>query len=119
MTLPNVIIKVLEWFLKSCKENKIKLPFKWKIIIMLLICSIRAGKFLYFVSKILDNIEIEVDTKKKTWKISSKFFRDDLEYQKRYYDDIDAIMKSHPELYKEWKLSNTNYIIDTDPNAHL
>jgi len=119
MNIANICIKILEWFLHSCKENKVKLPLKWKLTVMLVICSLKAGKFLYFVSKLLDNINIEIDKENNTWKVSSKNKIDDPAFQKRYYDDIDAIFKSHPEYYKEWRLSNTNIIIDTDPNAHL
>ena len=119
MTISKICIKILEWFLKSCKENKVKLPLRWKLTIILLICSLKASKFVFFVSKILGSINIEIDKETKTWKINSKDRIDDPAFQKRYYTDIDAIMKSHPELYKEWRLSNTNIIIDTDPNATL
>ena len=117
MNLPTIAINVLEWFLRTCKKQKVNIPFKWKILLMLIIGSLKAGKFLYLLSKVLDSINIEVDTKNKTWKVSSKYRMTDPEFQKRYYDDIDNIMKSHPELYKEWKINNTNYIIDTDPNS--
>lgn len=117
--MSTIFIKILEWFLNSCKENKVKLPFKWKIILMIIIASLKAGKFLFFLSNILNQINIEVDKEKKTWKISSKYNIADASFQKRYYDDIDNIMRAHPELYKEWKISNTNIIIDTNPNATL
>ncbi len=119
MNISKIAIKVLEWFLHSCKENKVKIPFKWKITIMLVIGFIKAGKFMYFLSNILKNIDIDIDERTKTWKITPKGYMFQPVFQKRYYDDIDAIMKSNPELYKEWRLSNTNIIIDTDPNATL
>ena len=117
MNISNIVVKILKWFLDSCKKNKVNLPIKWKIIIMLLIGAISAGKFLWFLSKVLDNINIEIDKENKTWKISSKYSIDNPAFQKRYYDDIDSIMKPHPELYKEWRHSNTNLVIDTNPNS--
>ena len=86
---------------------------------MMILGSLYAGKFIAFFSKILKDVNITIDEKTKTWKISSKYRIDDPAFQNRYYTDIDNIMKAHPELYKEWRLSNTNIIIDTDPNSHL
>lgn len=86
---------------------------------MMILGSLYAGKFIAFFSNILKDVDITIDKETKTWKISSKYRIDDPAFQNRYYSDIDAIMKSHPELYKEWRLSNTNIIIDTNPNATL
>lgn len=98
--MPNIIINILTWFLKVCKETKTSLPFKINFYIRLIIALLRVGKFLWFVQKIMNYIDIEFDTKNKTWKISSAGMVFNPYLQEIDYSDIDAIFKSNPNLFK-------------------
>lgn len=99
-------------------EQLKKLPFRYRVLVQIIVWGIKHRKFLWLLNAgaIWLATHLDIDRETKTWSIKSEP-ADRPEYFKRYFTDIDNIIKSHPELYKEWDGPKAHTIIDTDQNA--
>ena len=100
------------------EEQLKKLPFKYRVLAEIVVWAIKHRKIVWLLNAgaIWLSTHLKIDKETKTWTIKSDR-ADNPEYFKRYFTDIDNIVKSHPELYKEWRGPNAHTIIDTDPNS--
>jgi hypothetical protein len=94
------------------------LPLDKRLLVWLIVSAIKTGDFIWLAHRIAKTLNLEINTKDKTWRISSEAAFDP-SFQKRTFDDVYAIFKADPYKYYTEEERNGNgrlvrYVVSTE-----